>query len=168
MRGGMPTEKKKELFLKAYAVNGTIRAACRATDIQRSSYVYWTRHDLDFAKEFENAKLAFAEGLEDIALDRIRNPDKSRGSDVLLMALLNANMPSKYRPQVAMSEDSAKELIMEWRKASKEVSKKEEVVGEELPANIQDTLADILTKRKDAPPQEDDYGSITEKDIAWG
>ena len=164
----MPTEKKKELFLKAYAVSGTILAASRAIGIHRNTCLDWVKSDLDFAKEFENAKVSFAETLEDIALDRIRNPDKSRGSDVLLMALLNANMPSKYRPQVAMSEDSAKELIMEWRKASKEVNKNEEVVGEELPANIQDTLADILTKRKDAPPQEDDYGSITEKDIAGG
>ena len=169
MRGGVPPAKKKELFLKAYAVNGTIRAACRAVDVTRNGYVYWMKNDLDFVKEFGDAKVSFAETLEDIALDRIRNPDKSRGSDVLLMALLNANMPAKYRPQVAISEDSAKELIMEWRKASKEVSKNEEVVGEELPANIRDTLADILAKRRDAPEHDDDYyGSITEKDIAWG
>jgi hypothetical protein len=33
-----------------------------------------------------------------IAIDRLRNPDKGKGSDVLLIAVLNAYMASTFRP----------------------------------------------------------------------
>jgi predicted YcjX-like family ATPase len=92
-------------------------------------------------------KRSFAESLEGIALDRVKNPDKGKGSDVLLITLLNANMPAKYRPQVAMNEDYAKELIFEWRKAAKEIAK--EIPKEEgLSEDVEKTLTDILEKRK--------------------
>jgi len=96
---------------------------------------------------YEDMKRSFAESLETIALDRVKNPDKGKGSDVLLITLLNSNMPWKYRPQVAMNEDYAKELIFEWRKAAKEMAKeipKEEVLSED----VEKTLTDILEKRK--------------------
>ena len=161
-------ERRQALFLKACEEWGTVGAACATASVPRDTYYGWIKERGKFSNDMDLARQNFAEQIEELALQRIRNPDKNRGSDVLLIALLNANMPAKYRPQSVMSEDSAKELIMEWRKVAKDGKKDEEVVGEELPANIQDTLADILAKRKDAPPQDDDYGSITEKDIAWG
>ena len=93
---------------------------------------------------------SFAESLEGLALDRVRNPDKNRGSDILLIGLLNANMPQKYRPQFAMSEDSAKELITEWRKAAKEVGKDRGEEEEKLPVTVERTLSEILERRSDA------------------
>ncbi len=105
---------------------------------------------------------SFAESLEELALDRVRNPDKNRGSDVLLIGLLNANMPQKYRPQFAMSEDSAKELITEWRKAAKEVGKDrgEGTDEEKLPVTVEQTLSEILEKRGSASKEKsDDDGS---------
>jgi hypothetical protein len=91
---------------------------------------------------------SFAESLEAIALERVKNPDKSRGSDVLLLGLLNANMPSKFRPSIAMDQDSAKELITEWRKASQAVSKDKSPEEEPLPASVEDTLTEILARKK--------------------
>lgn len=71
---------------------------------------------------------------------------------MLLTVLLNANMPSKYRPQTAMSEDSAKELIIEWRRASREVKKDVGAgVGEEvLAVSVEETLSEILERRGNA------------------
>ena len=105
-------------------------------------------------------KQSFAESLEAIALDRVKNPDKNRGSDVLLLGLLNANMPAKFRPRVAMDQDSAKELITEWRKASQAVLKNTPVVegspDADLPVSVEKTLAEILEKRGNAPKEKDE------------
>ena len=125
--------KRKKLWLLAFEEHGTIKAACEVAGIAR--------------KVYEDMKRSFAESLETIALERVKNPDKGKGSDVLLITLLNSNMPWKYRPQVAMNEDYAKELIFEWRKAAKEMAKeipKEEVLSED----VEKTLTDILEKRK--------------------
>ena len=141
--------KRKEVFLAAYEEWGTIRKACEIAGISRLSYGNWHK-DPEFAKRFDLMRQSFAESLEGLALDRVRNPDKNRGSDILLIGLLNANMPQKYRPQFAMSEDSAKELIIEWRKAAKEVGKDRGEEEERLPVTVERTLSEILERRSDA------------------
>lgn len=152
--------KRKRLFLKAYEQWGTVRAACHAVKISRSSYKRWHAEDGEFVKELDEVKVAFAESLEELALERVRNPDKNRGSDILLIGLLNANMPSKYRPQFAMSEDSAKELITEWRKAAQDVGRAarptRDEAGAELPTSVEQTLKEILEKRANAPEKREE------------
>ena len=150
--------KRKKKFLESFEVCGTLRGACSITQIHRMTYRRWMVEDAEFAQEFENRRVAFAESLEELALDRVRNPDKNRGSDLLLIGLLNANMPAQYRPQVAISEDSAKELIIEWRKASREVVKaaSSEKPEEDLAPNISDTLTEILARRGNAPKETEE------------
>ena len=140
--------KRKEVFLLAYEEHGPIRGGAAAAGISRESYKRWHAEDMDFVRRLDEVKQSFAESLEGLALERVRNPDKGRGSDLLLITLMNANMPSKYRPQTAMSEDSAKELIIEWRRASREVKK--DVGGEVLPVSVEATLAEILERRGNA------------------
>jgi len=101
-------------------------------------------------------KQSFAESLEELALDRVRNPDKNRGSDLLLIGLLNANMPQKYRPQFAMTEDTAKDLIVEWRKAAKDIKKDAEEKPAELTGHVEDTLQEILERRGNAPKEKEE------------
>jgi N-methylhydantoinase A/oxoprolinase/acetone carboxylase beta subunit len=105
--------------------------------------------DPEFSVNIDLARHAFAESLEELALDRVRNPDKGKGSDILLLGLLNANMPAKFRPQLALNEDSAKELITEWRKAAKEIKKEKpaEEGAAVLNEDVEKTLAEILEKR---------------------
>jgi hypothetical protein len=145
-------DKRKERFLEVFEEWGTIRRACDVIGIPRGTYNRWHSEDPDFSKNVDLARQAFAESLEEIALDRVRNPDKGKGTDILLLGLLNANMPQKFRPQLAMNEDSAKELIVEWRKAAKEVKKdgSTEEKAAELPDDVEKTLAEILEKRGNA------------------
>ena len=148
--------KRKELFLLAYEEWGTIKKACEVAGIARDTYGTWTQTDLGFGKKMDMVRQAFAESLETIALERVRNPDKGKGSDVLLLGLLNANMPAKYRPQYAMNEDSAKELIFEWRKAAKEMAK--EIPGQKdevLSSGVEQTLTEILEKRGKSPKEKE-------------
>ena len=144
-------------FLRVFEECGTMSGACRATGIATSNVKYWIAQDPEFAEEFHTARVAFAEMLEGIALDRVRNPDKNRGSDVLLLGLLNANLPSKYRPQFAMNEDSAKDLILEWRRAVKEVRQDEpKEAPASLPEPLQAEVFEILMKKTEDAPQATD------------
>jgi hypothetical protein len=152
--------ERKSIFLAAYEEWGTVRKSCEIADIKKATYKAWHVKDWEFAQAMAEARYSFAESLEDLALERVRNPDKNRGSDVLLIGLLNANMPQKYRPQISMNEDSARELITEWRKASQAVKKDVPTEEGELSDPVEQTLTEILARRgsaskKQQEPEED-------------
>ena len=109
-------ESRKRVLIATLEEYGTVRKACAVSGISRKTYDHWQKNDPEFSQSMDLARRSFAESLEELALDRVRNPEKGKGSDVLLLGLLNANMPHKFRPQLAMNEDSAKELIVEWRR----------------------------------------------------
>tara|TARA_Y100000310_G_scaffold218915_1_gene220274 strand:+ start:66 stop:566 length:501 start_codon:yes stop_codon:yes gene_type:complete len=151
-------ESRKRILIATLEEYGTVRKACEVTGISRKTYDLWQKSDPEFSQSMDLARRSFAESLEEIALDRVRNPEKGKGSDVLLLGLLNANMPHKFRPQLALNEDSAKELIVEWRKAAKEV-KKDKPAQEEaavLNEDVEKTLAEILEKKGTAPKKTED------------
>jgi len=141
--------KKQEVFLAALSEWGTVKKSCQLSGVAHDTYKRWHADDWRFAQGCTEARYAFAESLEDIALERVTNPDKNRGSDVLLLGLLNANMPKKYRPQLQMSDESSKELIKEWREAAHEVAKSRSAAptGVDLPEPVEQTLEEILSKR---------------------
>ena len=147
---------RKRAFLQAMEEWGTVKKACEITKIARRTYKEWHAQDWAFASAVSEARFSFAESLEGLALERVKNPDKGRGCDVLLLGLLNANMPQKYRPQVSMNEDSARELITEWRKASQVIKKEGPAEGEELSAPVEQTLTEILARRGNAPEKREE------------
>ena len=150
-------EARKALFLKAFREIGTRSGAFRIAKISRKAYDVWISEDPDFMRLVANAQLEFGEYLEEIALERVKNPDKNRGSDVLLLGLLNANLPSKFKPQVSMNEDSARDLIIEWRKAARERVSEEKVEDpKELSQGMEKTLIEALEKRGKAPKEEEE------------
>ena len=151
-------EMRQASFLRAYRKIGTRSGAFRVAKISKDTYEKWMKTEPDFMREVSEARQAFGEYLEEIALERVKNPDKNRGSDVLLLGLLNANLPQKFRPQFAMGEDSAKDLIIEWRKAAQSIKRGDgaEREREELPVSVERTLTELLEKRRDAPEQSQD------------
>ena len=151
-------EMRQASFLRAYRKIGTRSGAFRVAKISKDTYEKWMKTEPDFMREVSEARQEFGEYLEEIALERVKNPDKNRGSDVLLLGLLNANLPQKFRPQFAMGEDSAKDLIIEWRKAAQSIKRGDgaEREREELPVSVERTLTELLEKRRDAPDQSQD------------
>ena len=146
---------RKALFLKAYEQWGTILKSCELADVARKTVKNWISADIEFAQDFEEAKLTFGERLETIGLDRLLNPTAGRGTDLLLIAYLNANMAAKYKPQTNLNEASARDLIAEmksWRKTQEGTAEKE---IKELSPPMEQQLAHILDKRK-ALPEEDE------------
>ncbi len=120
--------------------------AIKAAGISQRTYHRWVKDDPEFKENLEKAKTAFGESMLEIAIDRIKNPDKGKGGDILLISLLNAYMSHVFKPTTVVGEDTAKELITEWRKAARaDVRNK---VENPLPEKMEDTLDDILSKKQ--------------------
>ena len=148
--------KRKADFITAYVEWGTVLKACELTGINRRTYQNWHSNDYAFANEMVHAKRSFGEALEGIALDRVKNPDKGKGSDILLLGMLNANMSEKYRPNLALNEDSAREVISELRKISREKrsSGPVEEGDKELSDPYKKQLVELLEKKSNTPEKE--------------
>ena len=136
----------KAKLIKAVEEFGGNMKAIRAAEISQRTYNRWLKDDPEFKENLEKAKVAFGESMLEIAIDRIKNPDKGKGGDILLISLLNAYMSHVFKPTTVVGEDTAKELITEWRKAARaDVRNK---VENPLPEKMEDTLDDILSKKQ--------------------
>ena len=89
------TPKKTALLLGKLAEGMSITAACKAAVIARSVYYQWRDEDAEFAALADEALEAGTDRLEDIANFRATRPID--GSDTLLIFLLKARRPEKYR-----------------------------------------------------------------------
>jgi hypothetical protein len=82
-------------------------------DMSRFTVYHWKRTQPQFREKMEEALSCFADKLESIALERVSSSGtSSKGSDLLLMFLLNSARPLKYRSQNGSnSTDGTKELL---------------------------------------------------------
>ena len=93
-------------FLAAYVEAGTISAACAAVPggLSLQAVRNWDQGDvLGFSAAYADARLRFADSLEQVAFERISSDPataRGRGSDLLLITLLNSHLPAKYRQSV--------------------------------------------------------------------
>ena len=91
-------EPRQDAFLAAYAQLGTIQAAADDVGMHRNTHYDWleVNHN-DYRKRWDAAQQTFNDSLEKLAFDRVNNPEGNRGSDVLLITMLNAHKPEKYK-----------------------------------------------------------------------
>ena len=122
-------EKMKVLFLKEYAKSKTVSSAVTKLKISRDTVYDWFKQDPEFKQEFDDAKLAVGEGLESKAFQLIDNMVEKGdyGSPVLLITMLNAHLPERYK-QTDTTNDSSKQLISEFRKMAKDKKAKSKAV----------------------------------------
>jgi hypothetical protein len=114
------TWHKQEAFLLAYAETGSIRAASPVCGTNRVTVYYWQKRDaLGFNNRFTMASHRFRERIQDHIIHRVFNPEGNRGSDVLLLALINATWPERYRQNVAMPDDVVKDTLAELKRLRK-------------------------------------------------
>ena len=144
-RAEMMRQNKKVLLAAVEQYGGNTKAM-KAAGISKQTYYSYIRNDPEFKENLEHAKLAFGESMLELAIDRVKNPDKGKGSDVLLISLLNAYMSHVFKPTTVVGEDTAKELITEWRKAARSDAKQK--LEQPLSENMEDTLDDILNKKQ--------------------
>lgn len=90
-----PEKKWHQVFLAALSEHGNVSQAARAARIDRST-AYLARHaDPAFAAAWLKAQEQGLDSLEDVAVERARTE-----SDTLLIFLLKAHRPDKYRDRV--------------------------------------------------------------------
>jgi len=112
-------------FLKMYGRSGTILDAAKATGISRPTVYAWQKQDtLDFAARFQLAKEEYRESLENLAMSRLKDPRGNQGSDLLLMAMLNARWPERYWQNSESKNERAKEALNEIQDMHREWKKK--------------------------------------------
>ena len=143
----MPTtDNKKKLLLEAIKEYGGFIIARDKVGVPRSTYYQWLKEDETFKDAVHEAKESFGESMLQIAIDRLRNPDKGKGSDVLLIAVLNAYMSSTFRPTGANDSDTrVQDLVQEMREIA---IKSEKAERSSLSEVVEDTLDNILAKKK--------------------
>ena len=132
--------KLKKQFLEEYSKSRTISAAVSGLAVSRRTIHTWFQEDSDFKEKYDEARLAVGESLESTAFTLI---DKmlekgDYGRPVLLITMLNAHLPERYKQSDNTGEDS-RQLISEFRKMAKQ--KKPKVVEQ-----AEDIINDSDTK----------------------
>lgn len=94
---------KKNAFLNAFAELGTVKAAAAKVEIDRTTHYTWLI-DETYKEAFEKARQIAADTLEEEARRRAVEGYMEDGvkkySDKLLIALLKANFPDRYKERV--------------------------------------------------------------------
>ena len=103
------TAASQNAFLAAFTQCGSITLAAAAAGVHPTHVrQHWIMDDaLGFQQRFHDAQAEWSDYLEQLAVKRVENPSFNGriGSDVLLMGLLNANHPTKWRHNVQVTHD---------------------------------------------------------------
>lgn len=114
----------KKRFLEKFRLHGNITWACRQIRMTRRRTVYeWQEHDDTFAAEFRQAEIEATERMEEAAYERAvtgtLKPVYQQGakvgtvreySDTLLIFMLKARNPAKYRDKFEGAQDGQQPL----------------------------------------------------------
>jgi len=143
--GQRKTYRRQDKFLKCYKETRSRSVSATVAGVSSPTITMWIKKDyLEFAERYEEADIAFCENLEQLALERVKMQD-AKSNPVLLITLLNANLPNKYRPTVVMADDTAKSVLTELRQLAKE--SKQEPVQEEEELTAIDQVNNILKEK---------------------
>ena len=121
---GLGLRPKQRAFLEAYSSCGSVTLAAEAANVSKRSHQRWKKGDERYAQAFGVAKEQASQVLEDEARRRavegVREPvyyegavcgHRQRYSDNLLMFLLKANNPEKFRERSEATHQGGGEPI---------------------------------------------------------
>ena len=102
-------------FLDGYSLTGTMASGLECVPHKRRAVEYWRSENiLGFDERFKQAHNSFCDRLEKKAVDLVMGLQPGQNT-LLLVTLLNANLPEKYRPAVITVDDTAKDLFQKLR-----------------------------------------------------
>lgn len=117
MRRRVPKNWEKKL-LDALARGCSISQSAMLAGVSRSLVYKRSTRSAKFAQKVQDAIEQGTDVLEDEAVRRAL-----AGSDTLLMFLLRARRPEKYRENVRVEHDASREMLDALERATKEVAK---------------------------------------------
>jgi len=145
---GKRTKARQDKFIAAFGEAGTIRGACTLSKTDRSTVADWRQRDVqNFKVRLETANELFREGLQDLAFARVKL-QKPDGNPVLIITLLNACWPEKYRRDTYRADDNAREMMIEWKKwvKSQDKVKKEVQVRKVVPTEKVESEESVIAQ----------------------
>ena len=154
---------RQSAFLAAYGEVGSVRAACEASKVGRSTVNAWIRYDAEnFRAKFSVAKEIFRESLQDLAVDRVKH-QKPNDNPVLLITLLNAHWSELYRRDGAAASNDVREMMAEWKRFVKGNNRKHKSVqekekmdeGDVAALNAINEVEKIMSRRRRADDNSD-------------
>ena len=111
----LPSWARQEQVLQGFEALGNLTAACEAAGVSRRTAEHWRRVDaLGFAGRLELARGGFGDRLESLAWGLVKQM-KPGNNPTLLICLLNATLPLKYRPAVHLDPVAARDTLSELR-----------------------------------------------------
>ena len=147
-----PSQKRswrnQDKFLSCYSETRSKTTSCSYAGVQYRTVMKWQKENyFGFMERLEEADFQFCESLEQLALERVKMQD-AKSNPILLITLLNANLPMKYRPTVVMNDDTAKDVLRELRTLSKD-SPEQLAEAPEPEKSALDQVNEILTSKID-------------------
>ena len=148
---------RQDAFLVAYGECGTVRASCAAADVGRSTVDDWNRNDAQgFRVKYAVAKELYREHIQDIAWERVK-VQKPNDNPVLLITLLNAHWPEKYRRDGNVVTNEVREMMGDWKRWVREANRKVKPSAglqeaEEARKNAINEVEHILSRKKGNDP----------------
>lgn len=126
---------KKAAFLAAFITTASVTKAAKAAQIERGLHYRWLEDDPKYRERFDRAKAEAAQTLEDEAVRRAREgtikPVFYQGevcgevfeySDALMIQLLKAWMPDKYRERITQEITGRLDLVERLAAARRRVA----------------------------------------------
>ena len=144
-------------FIAAYGEVGSLRKAAEDANVPRGTVQGWVRENtLGFKAKYETSREIFREHLQDIAVQRVKDQGP-KDNPVLLITLLNAHWPEKYRRDGNVVTNEVKEMMGEWKRWVREANRKTKPSAELAEAadarqNAIDEVEQILSRRKANDP----------------
>ena len=90
--------EQQDAVLAAYAAGDSVTLGCAKAGVTPWVHNWWERNDhLGYRARYQQAHRERQDYFEQLAVDRVRNPEGNRGGDTLVIALNNANNPDKWR-----------------------------------------------------------------------
>lgn len=141
------TKMKQDTFLTLYSRGSSLRAAAIASGTTRWTVKRWLDEDrYGFTDRFGHAQADFKDSLIEMAMGRLQE-QKASDSPLLLITMLNAYIPEKFRPTTASTEEVAKDTIRELRTLAKNafVAKPAEEMSER---SAMEQVEEIILQKK--------------------
>lgn len=107
----------RHVFLTALAHGASVTEACRLAGVSRQHAYRCRARSSSFAQQWLDAQEEGTDALEDEATRRA-----FAGSDTLLMFLLKARRPEKYRDGFRVQHDVGQQLMEALQRAAEEVA----------------------------------------------
>lgn len=107
-------------FLLAYSQCGTIAKAAEIVGIHRYTAFRWRQQDsFRFKDRMLQAQATYCDVLENKAHELAMGLDPGQNS-LILVTLLNANLPDKYRPNAVAPSETMTETLRAMKQATRE------------------------------------------------